>query len=423
MTLNNEQNNALEFVKLKKNLFITSKGAGCGKTFLLNKIIDDFSSFWKYNKNVSVTATTGVAALLLKGGQTIHSWAGIGTGEHCVDRLYQDIIKSKAKLRWENTDILIIDEISLMSPELFDKLENLACLIRNNDKPFGGIQIIVSGDWLQLPNICNSQYTFQSKNWNKCIDKIIYLTNIMRQKNLYFQKILNFIRIGDINDEVKTVLLSRVNKKLNNTDGIIPTRLFCTNTDIDRININEFKKLTKTGNKIHTFKIKWKYKYNYHSNYIKYLKNCNFVENLELCVGCQVMLLTNISIDDELVNGSRGIIESFNKEGKPCVKFLNGMTIEIDFKKQDIEVDKCIIGTFYQIPLRLAYASSIHKMQGSTLDYVIINLEKVFEVSQGYVGLSRVKDLENLSIENINFNKLIVNKSSLQFYQDLEKNI
>tara|TARA_B100000524_G_scaffold234445_1_gene124730 strand:- start:175 stop:1464 length:1290 start_codon:yes stop_codon:yes gene_type:complete len=420
MSLNKEQELAIQCVKEKKNLFITSQGAGCGKTFLLNVIIDKFGSFWGFNKNVAVTATTGVAALLLKGGRTINSWASICKGESSVETLYKNSMKSNAKIRWKKVDILIIDEISLMSPSLFDKLEELARLARNNDKPFGGIQLIVSGDWLQLPTINNSGYAFQSNTWNKCIHETIYLKQIMRQKDPLFQRVLNSIRVGDINDEVKRVLLSRVNKTFDHTKGIIPTKLFCINSDIDRINSNELYKLSRMGHIIKYYPIQWSSKSSDNLKYNKYLKNCNLVEKLELTIGCQVMLLTNLSVEDELVNGSRGVVDSFNLNGKPNVKFLNNMIIEIDYKNCDIEIDNKIIGTFKQIPLKLAYASSIHKMQGSTLDSVILNLENVFEVSQGYVGLSRVKDLKSLYIENINFDKLTVNSDALEFYINLD---
>ena len=161
MSLNLQQLSAIEFVKNRENIFITSKGAGCGKTFLLNHIIDKFGSFWGYNKKLAVTATTGVASLLLKNGRTIHSWAGIGLGDASVENLYNDILKHQRQKKWQAVDILIIDEISLMPPDLLDKLEKLARMLRKNDKPFGGIQLIFSGDWLQLPTINNDKYAFE----------------------------------------------------------------------------------------------------------------------------------------------------------------------------------------------------------------------------------------------------------------------
>lgn len=422
MTLNDEQSFAIKCLKLKKNIFITSKGAGCGKTYLLNYIKDSFGSFWGFNKNVITTATTGVAALLLNQGRTIHNWAGIGIGDKPVSELINNIKKCKADLRWMKVDILIIDEISLMSPSLFDKLEEIARLIRNNNKPFGGIQLILSGDWLQLPNIDSEYYAFESKSWNKCIDITVYLKKILRQKNIHFQYILNLIRIGNINSEVKETLLSRVNKNLDNPYGIKPTKLFCINSDIERINNNELNKLKKKGQYIKDYLIQINLKYKSNLSFDQICKLSNLPKNLNLTEGCQVMLLTNLNLDSELVNGSRGIIKTFSENGLPIVTFLNNMTIEIEYKNIDIVIDDKIIGTIKQIPLKLAYASTIHKMQGSTLDYVIIDLEKMFEVSQGYVGLSRVKDLDCLSISKINFEKFKVNKKALQFYEELDSN-
>ena len=135
------------------------------------------------------------------------------------------------------------------------------------------------------------------------------------------------------------------------------------------------------------------------------------------------MLIKNLCLDDKLVNGSRGIITGFNEKGLPIVSFLNGFNIIIEKVSQDIFIEDKLIGTFSQIPLKLAYASTIHKMQGSTLDYVIVDLERIFEVSQGYVGLSRVKDLSGLSIEKINFNNFRVNPKALKFYTDLESSM
>ncbi len=416
--LTSEQAAAIEYIKNKENIFITSNGAGCGKTYLLNYIIDKFGSFWGYNKKVAATATTGVASLLLDKGRTLHSWAGIGKGENNVPSLLNDCNKHRSIKRWEDVDILIIDEISLMSPILFDKLEELARIIRKNDKPFGGIQLIISGDWLQLPTVSGDGYAFEANSWNKCIKRIICLKKIIRQKDILFQNILNCIRIGDINDEVKKFLLSRVNVSLNNNLGIKPTKLYCVNEDIDRINNNELNKLIKLGNINKNYDMDYNLNMPYNKNNIH--KKCNLASRLNLSIDCQVMLLTNLSVEDELVNGSRGIVVSFSNKGYPEVKFLNNMTIEIIPKKIDIIDNDVKIGYVSQIPLKLAYASTIHKMQGSTLDYVIINLERVFENSQAYVGLSRVKCVDGLSIEKICFDKLTVNKKALNFYLNLE---
>ena len=449
MSITEEQQFGIDLVKSGKNIFITSRGAGCGKTFLLKKIIN----IYKISKIIAITASTGVASVLIN-GLTLHSWAGIGLGNNSVEKLFIKIKSNKKRLeRWKKTDILIIDEISLISAELFDKLENLGRLIRENDKPFGGIQIIVCGDWLQLPNINSSKYTFESECWNKTIDEIVYLTIIQRQKDKIFQNILNSIRIGHITKEVKKVLRSRLNVNLENNLGIIPTELYSLNVNVDKINKKNLDDLIEKNNlkkeifKMKTTKLKKSnlkktiddyFKIDIKDNNIEinsdtleddlytikeelYLNNCNAVRELELCIGAQVMLLCNLDKEQQLVNGSKGIIIDFNEDNYPIVHFLNGVKMVIENKTWQIEDNNVLVGTIAQIPLKLAYATSVHKSQGSTLDYVNICLKNIFEASQAYVGLSRVVSLEGLSIQNLDFNNFTVNLKALNYYENLEK--
>ena len=462
MSLTQEQVLGIDLVNSGKNIFITSRGAGCGKTFLLKKIIDKY----KITKTIAITASTGIASVLIN-GVTLHSWAGIGLGNSSVEKLFTKIKSNKKRLeRWKKADILIIDEISLISAELFDKLENLGRLLRENDKPFGGIQIIVCGDWLQLPNINSSKYTFESESWNITIDEIVYLTKIQRQKDIIFQNVLNSIRIGRITKEVKKVLRSRLNANLENDSGIIPTELYSLNVNVDKINKNKLENLIKkNGLQKEIFRIKWTeskkstikqksidnyFKVNSNSsnitnicadknvetnsnsseeedlNNIKeeiYLNCCNAVKELELCVGAQVMLICNLDQEQHLVNGSKGIISGFNEDNYPIVQFLNGVKMVIENKTWEIEINNKLLGTITQIPLKLAYATSVHKSQGSTLEYVNICLKNIFEPSQAYVGLSRVVSLEGLSIQNLDFNNFSVNLKALEFYEKLEKNL
>jgi len=423
-SLTDEQKKAFKLIDEKKNIFITSRGAGCGKTYLLNHIVQKYSSIHGPNKKIGITASTGVAAVLIS-GMTLHSWAGIGLGKPHIKSLVKNI-KSNINIynRWKTTDILIIDEISLISPKLFDKLEEISRIIRKNDEPFGGIQLIISGDWLQLPNIESHSYTFESKTWNKCINNVVYLTEIKRQENPEFQEVLNSIRIGRVTKKVKRLLRSRLNISLENKFGIIPTRLYALNVNVSKINnkkLNNLLKLTNCSKKL--FKIKWVPANIGHTNYTTYLKQCNAPENLQLCVGAQVMLLYNKNQEQQLVNGSRGIIEGFNSLNLPIVKFLNGAKDIIEYKLWTIEIDNKIVGHFKQIPLKLAYATTIHKSQGSTLNYVEIDLSNIFELSQAYVGLSRVKSIDGLSILNLDFYKFGVNKKALKYYEKLEKSI
>mgnify|MGYP002631095042 CR=1 FL=1 len=468
MKLTEEQEEAIHLVNSGYNIFITSRGAGCGKTFLLNEIINRY----KDNKIIAITASTGIASILLN-GMTLHSWAGIGLGNKDLNSLYKKI-KDKKNLseKWKKTEILIIDEISLISAELFDKLDKLARLIRDNDKPFGGIQLIVSGDWLQLPNINSNKYAFEGESWNNCINYVVYLTKIQRQKDINFQNVLNSIRMGRITKEVKKILRSRLNINLENEFNIIPTELHPLNIDVNSINKQKLYELidkTKVHKEVYTatiietvkpknkqtsldnfFKINNKFTIDNtehilsnsdnndndnnnndsnsdkENNNIKediFLNMCGAVKELELCKGAQVMLTVNLDQKEKLVNGSRGIVIDFNDDSNPIVQFLDGSRTVIENQTWNITINNAIAGTVKQIPLKLAYATTVHKSQGSTLEYVNISLKNIFESSQAYVGLSRVKSLEGLSIRDIDFSKFRVDLKALKFYENLENKI
>jgi ATP-dependent DNA helicase PIF1 len=448
MQLTEEQDKAYTYIESGENIFITSRGAGCGKTFLLKHIVNHY----KLKKKIAVTASTGIAAVLLN-GRTLHSWAGIGLGKKEVNSLLRHINSNKTlKNRWIKTEMLIIDEISLVSPELFDKLDLIGRNIRNNSKPFGGIQLIVSGDWLQLPTVDSENYAFESPIWKEAINRVVYLTQIQRQKNREFQEVLNSIRVGRITNKVKRALRSRLDIKLENDLGIIPTQLYSMNIDVNTINNKELNLLQyRTGDEKKIFTMRWqltskKIQQTLISDYFgagqkkqedfhtesdmstsivpeEYFEMSNGIKKLELLVGAQVVLISNLDQTRGLVNGSRGIVKRFSEEGLPIVKFLNGLEELIDYHRWEIENDNKPIGVIIQIPLKLAYATTIHKSQGSTLDYVIINLDKLFEVSQGYVGLSRVTTLEGLSIKGLDIRKFLVNPCALKFYQDLESSL
>lgn len=411
MILNNEQIYAYNLILEGKNIFITG-GGGVGKTALLNYYISKHRK-----KNLGVTSTTGTSAILLN-GNTIHSYLGLGTGNKSVELLLANIENNYfKKKKWKMLKTLIIDEISMLSSEFFDKLESLARLVRKNDKPFGGIQLILSGDFCQLSPIDSKNFCFESLSWKNVIDNVVYLTKIIRQENIEFQNCLSNIRIGRIDEITKNTINNRINAKLENDFGIVPTKLFSKNLNVDFTNNSELDKLSKK-NKRYIYPMNCNF--NNSKNIDKYKKNISAVENLELCIGCQVMLIFNMDIKNQLINGSRGVVTDFilrNGCYIPMVRFLNGIEIEIDFNEWKIEEEEQVIGTIKQIPLKLAYAFSIHKSQGSSLDYAIIDLLELFDYGMAYVALSRVRNLEGLSIISINWNKVKANPKAISFYQ------
>ena len=424
--LTEKQQNAFNTMKSGKNVFLTGPG-GSGKSFLIKYFIDWYRSEKEEDESkIFITSTTGLSSILIN-GITINRYSGIGIGDKDIETLYKKIIKMKnLKKRWCNTSVLIIDEISMMDADIFDKLEILAKRIRKNEEPFGGIQIILSGDFLQLPPVKSNNFCFESFTWDIVIDKVFYFDKIIRQNDINLQNVLNNIRIGVINEDVKNMLNCRLNKELINEDGIIPTLLFSKKNMVLRYNENELKKLIDNGNE--------NYKY---ASYYEFSKNISeesknfFIEminsqyqvddKLTFARSSQVMLTVNLP-ELDLANGSRGIIIDFTKDNEkkyPIVLFLNGKVLEVKPHEFTIDEDGDVIKKF-QIPLILSWAITIHKAQGMTLEFVKTDIgNSIFEYGQVYVVLSRVKNIEGLSLINIDYSKIKAHPKILKYYENL----
>ena len=415
--LSKKQQYAYDLISEGKNVFITSQ-AGGGKSYLIKMIYAKYLD----SKYIAVTSTTGTSAILIN-GVTLHSYLGIGLGNSDAGSLYLMIQKRPNILRrWKDLDILIIDEISMLSPELFDKLEYLARVIRRNNKPFGGIQIILSGDFLQLPVVGETDsFCFDAVSWNSCIQHIVYLDENFRQEDSVFKNLLNEIRIGNISKNTVEILKSRVNVKLENAFGILPTKLYSLNRDVDSENDKELNNLVLKNENLEFYQYDLEYevlKSGLKNVEEKINKSCNAPFSLQLCVGAQVMLLYNMDLENKLVNGSRGVVIGFEND-LPRVKFLNGITLLVDHKLWTLDENNIPIVQWTQIPLKVAFAVSIHKIQGVTIDYAEVDLSNIFENSQAYVALSRVRTLEGLSIKNFNTLCIKVNPRAVEFYKNL----
>lgn len=416
-TLNKLQRDAFECMKNRQNLFLTGK-SGSGKSY----VVSLFKSIYECDRKIAITSTTGTSALLIN-GTTLHSYLGIGLGTDSIENLVKKVTKTSfLRRRYIDLEVLIIDEVSMLSPDLFDKIEEIIRVVRNIDKPFGGVQVILTGDFLQLPTIDSNEFCFKAKSWDSCIKKVIYLTEIVRQKDVKFQKCLNEVRLANLSDETKNLLIERQDVVLHNEFNVKPTKICSLNSKVDEINNHELDILAK--NESIEF-LEYNMEITLHEKnqaYIidKFKKNCIASETLQLCVGAQVMLLKNLDLEAGLANGSRGVVIDF-VEDIPKVKFLSGLETFIDYNVWQVMENNKVVLSARQIPLKIAFGISVHKAQGLTLDYAEIDLSNVFEYGQAYVALSRVKNLEGLCIRGLDFMRIKAHPEALKYYANLEK--
>jgi ATP-dependent exoDNAse (exonuclease V) alpha subunit len=412
------QEKALAILKSGKNVFLTGS-AGTVKTYILNQYIE----FLKERKiTVAITASTGIAATHMN-GMTIHSWAGIGVKEHLTNANLVSM-KSKKYLKdhLEKVKVLVIDEISMLHKNQLNLVDTVLKYFKNNTEPFGGIQVVLCGDFFQLPPIGNQgelskdKFSFMSEAWVNAKLSVCYLTKQYRQNDNELNEILNEIRTGEISTSSYNKLKNAAKNKL--TDGE-PTKLYTHNYDVDIINSEHLATLSSLPKK-YTAKTKGNPKL------IETLKNSVLAsEKLELKIGAKVMFVKNNN-EKGYVNGSLGNVIGFNDQGFPSVKLLTGKTITTEKEEWSINDDSGkTLATYSQVPLRLAWAITVHKCQGMTLDAAEIDLSKTFERGQGYVALSRLKNIENLKLIGLNEMALMVDslaaKADIRF-QELSVN-
>jgi len=438
--LNTEQRAAFDAVISGESLFITGPG-GTGKSFLLQTLYANYKA--ASGKKICVTAMTGCAALLLgPWAKTLHSWAGIGLGRSPVDAIVTAIVMDKhKKKRWVQTDCLVIDEVSMLTPTLLEYLDAVGRRVRKKDAPFGGLQLVLVGDFYQLPPVSKDQgsektFAFESALWPK---KAVKLTQILRQKDPLFQEILNEARTGELSPESYAILEARKTMSWKRQE-IKPTLLFTKNQDVNSINSHQLDKL---GGEVRTFIAKTtSAPSKLQPDVLKMIvdkidRDAPYEVELNIKERCQVMLLQQQyeekQVTDEkgksrmvkmaitgLVNGSRGVVTGFDSDGNPKVKFMNGRCITIRPGKwsSDSEGDDGV--TREQIPLRLAYALTIHKAQGASLDSALIDVgPSTFEYGQAYVALSRVRNLDALFIFEISPRAFRSHPLVKKFYEEL----
>lgn len=409
--LSPSQQNAYEMFTQGKNIFISGQ-AGTGKSFIIDMM---YKHAQKQNKRIHVTALTGCAALLLNmKATTIHSWGGIGIGGE-VSTLISNIRKYKKLDNWL-TDILIVDEVSMMSKSLFELLDTIGKRLRKNQKPFGGIQLVFCGDFYQLPPIDDS-FCFESELWNQTFDKTILFTKNYRQQDDGFQKVLNEVREGNISPEGCKLLIECTKKKVG--DGIKPTIIYPTKRLADQV--NQFENLTLESEP-NIYKSHKSTTVGHISLELdKQITQKGIDDTITLKIGSQVMCIVNLDQDIGVVNGSQGLVIGFHNDSAeekfPIIQFK---TCKMIIKPHLWKNDKYENEGIYQVPLILSWAITIHKAQGISLDEAMINIgSSVFEYGQTYVALSRVRSQEGLYIKSLDISRIKANPKVIEFYKSL----
>lgn len=441
-----EQQIAFNKYKRGHNVFITGPG-GTGKSHLVKTIKSDLES---RGVKHAVCALTGCAAVLLNCcAKTIHSFAGIGLCAGEVHDVVDKVIRNRrACTNWKTTHVLIIDEVSMLSTKVFEVLNKVAQVVRkNHSRPFGGMQVIFIGDFYQLPPVGRytepetTMFCFQSPQWRSVfqVENHVVLKTLFRQKDAKFIQVLEEVRQGVLSPESVEILQERKVAKFAGADGIVPTKLFPVNSDADRVNQIMYMKLKGEE---HIYGIESKRDF---STYVEsatpipielmalcetlskedaeqqlslFVEVCKLSTELRLKKGAFVMCLANLDVDGGICNGSQGVIDDFVAVGGkmiPVVRFVNGVSMRI-FPKVYQHGDYPRLGV-QQLPLRLAWAFTIHKSQGITLDYAEMDLgSRVFECGQSYVGLSRVRSLEGLFLSEFDPRKIKTNPIVSEFY-------
>lgn len=419
----------IELINTRRHLFITGPG-GVGKSTLVKKIALEV-------EGVAITAMTGCAALLLEcGARTLHSWAGVGLGQDSLEKTVAAIRKKpRAKNAWLKTRTLVVDEVSMMDPDFFEFLDSVGRAVRKQPSvPFGGIQLVLVGDFCQLPPVSREEEThfvFESALWSSVIKTAVVLNKIWRQSDPVYQRILGEARMGQLSAESEAVLRGRMGLKWQE-ETIKPTLLFSLNRDVDKINTANLNALESEE---HRFDVKtefdsarWLAEYPglprpaRDSDVARFAverldRDAPYVPTLFLRIGAQVMLTKNMP-EEGLMNGSRGIVVAINDiAGCPIVRFKTktmAITPVIWWSPECPHIGRS------QVPLKIAFALTIHKAQGASIDSALVDIGKTtFEYGQAYVALSRVRSLEGLYLHAIDISRIKTHPRVRKFYREL----
>jgi GTPase SAR1 family protein len=391
-----DQSTALNILKSGQNVFLTGS-AGTGKTYVINQYVQYLR---EREVPLAITASTGIAATHID-GQTIHSWSGIGIRDLINEKALDKIARNRQTVtRIKAASVLIIDEISMLSGKVLTGINVILQHFRKSTAPFGGLQVILSGDFFQLPPVSREpmtnkeKFAFMAPVWVEANFKICYLSHQYRQGRDALSFILDEIRTQDVSDDS----LDRFKEKLEDDQKIDEAiQLFTHNADVDAMNT---QKLMVNQNPLKVYYAQTEG----HSNLVESLKSSVMAPHeLSLKLDARVIFVKN-NPDKGYFNGTMGVIVDFDREDDyPIVELSDGRTILAQPEEWTVsDEQEIILASFKQIPLRLAWAITIHKSQGMTLSQATLDLSKTFETGQGYVALSRLKSWDGLVLNGIN---------------------
>lgn len=439
MSLTANQQQALQYCLDAKNVFITGPG-GVGKSFLTHQIVTELKS---QGKVVKISASTGVAATLIN-GQTLHSLLGLGLAEGTMEQLVNTALRNRKLVsRWANMDVLVIDEVSMIDPVFFTKLDAVVTAIRAKNRPsarterFGGLQVILVGDFFQLPPVRSSRdpeadrFIFQTDVWKQLVHECVELTEIFRQDgDSEFAQTLRRVRTAELTPEDIELLQGRVGVEPDHKEGIQASQLYSRRNDVLDLNTTHLMKLDEDTKYDYSCSITTEFcnpgattVSNQRADMKKFAlateKNMQPPRLIEIREGAQVMMLVN-SRELRLANGSRGVVIGF-EDGYPLVRFNNITTL---ISPHTWTFSRDFVGTVNvsQVPLQLAWAVTIHKSQGTSLDCAEISLDRsVFEYGQAYVALSRVRSLEGLKLTHFDASVIRADPLVKEFYASMNQ--
>lgn len=441
-----DQQYAFSRFKSGHNIFVTGPG-GTGKTRLIQFIVNYMR---EQGTKFQVCALTGCAAILLQcGAKTIHSWSGVRIAKGTISEIVTRVLKNRKSLTaWKSTNVLIIDEVSMLSARMFDLLDEIGKRVKRNTLPFGGIQLIFTGDFFQLPPIPDSNgdptsamFCFESAKWPITFSRenCIQLTTYFRQTDPVYISILNQVRVGKLSPENAALLKTRTTENCEKNMDLVPTKLFPIRQKVDYVNTTMYDALTGEE---HVYDYMYKLDEPFYletSTPIPYdiimkcrelskseteaeidqlLSSTQTEKRIRLKIGTSVMCTTNLHMDSGICNGSQGIVVGFcgEKVAYPLVRFKNGKTIKIEPHRKQSDEYPCLVAA--QLPLCMAWALTIHKIQGATLEMAEMDIGRsIFEYGQTYVALSRIKSLDGLYLSEFLAHRIRANPDVVAFYE------